>query len=79
MDVMKADMTIDCCGLLCPFPVVETSKAIKQIEVGQVLKMVATDPGSVPDMSAWSRQTGHTLLDSTQDSDRYIFYFQRVK
>ncbi|MEW5989374.1 MAG: sulfurtransferase TusA family protein [Chloroflexota bacterium] len=79
MTTLQADKTLDCSGLLCPLPVIKTSKAIKEIAVGQVLKMIATDPGSPPDMEAWSRQTGHELLDSHQEDSHYIFYFRRVK
>lgn len=78
-DVISADQILDCTGLLCPVPVIKVSKAIKQIEVGQVLKMIATDPGAPPDMEAWSRQTGHELLDSHQEGDKYIFHFRRTK
>jgi tRNA 2-thiouridine synthesizing protein A len=53
MIVLKADKVLDCSGLLCPLPVVKTSKAIKEIELGQVLQMIATDPGAPPDMEAW--------------------------
>lgn len=79
MITLKADKILDCSGLLCPLPVVKTSKAIKEIEIGQVLQMVSTDPGAPPDMEAWSRQTGHTLLDSHEENGKYIFYFRRVK
>jgi tRNA 2-thiouridine synthesizing protein A len=79
MTVLKADKVLDCSGLLCPLPVVKTSKAIKEIAVGQVLQMIATDPGAPPDMEAWSRQTGHELLDSHEENGKYIFHFRRVK
>lgn len=77
--VLKADKTIDCSGKLCPLPVVEVSKGIRTIEIGQVLRIIATDPGSPPDMAAWSRQTGHPLLHSELGDGRFVFYFQRVK
>ncbi len=70
---------LDCAGLLGPLPVIKTSEAIKQIEVGQVLQMIATDPGSPPDMVAWSNLTGNALLDSRQENDQFVFYFQRLK
>lgn len=77
--VIKADKILDCSGLLCPVPVVKTSKAIKEIEVGQVLKMIATDPGAPPDMEAWTKNTGHEMLDSHQEGDKYIFFFRRTR
>ena len=61
MDV-AIDKSIDCKGLLCPLPVVKTRRAIKDMQIGQVLEMIATDPGAVPDMKAWENQTRHELL-----------------
>ncbi len=79
MDVIKEDQVLDCSGMLCPVPVVKTRKAIQSLEVGQILKMIATDPGSPPDMEAWSRQTGNELLRSMQDGGKFIFYIRRTK
>jgi len=79
MDVIKEDQVLDCSGMLCPLPVVKTSKAIKTMELGQILKMVATDPGAPPDMEAWSRQTGNELLRSMQEDGKFIFYIRRAK
>ena len=78
MTTLKVDSELDCSGMLCPLPVVKTSQAIKTIEVGQVLKMISTDPGAPPDMEAWSRQTGHEILESTEEAGVYIFHFQRT-
>jgi tRNA 2-thiouridine synthesizing protein A len=79
MDVLKEDQVLDCSGMLCPMPVVKTSKAIKTLEVGQVLKMIATDPGAPPDMEAWSRQTGNELLRSMQENGKFVFFIKRLK
>jgi tRNA 2-thiouridine synthesizing protein A len=49
------------------------------MEIGQVLKMVSTDPGAPPDMEAWSRQTGNELLRSMQENGKFIFYIRRNK
>ncbi len=68
MDV-KADKVLDCSGLMCPMPVVKTKKAIKELEVGQVLEMISTDSGSIPDMQAWARQTQHELLYAEKEDD----------
>ncbi|MFQ5433250.1 MAG: sulfurtransferase TusA family protein [Anaerolineae bacterium] len=78
-DILSADQVLDCSGMLCPVPVIKTSKAIKQIEVGQVLKMISTDPGAPPDMNAWVKSTGHEMLNSHQEGDKYVFYFRRTK
>lgn len=63
------DSTLDCKGMLCPMPIVKTHKAIKKMEVGQILEMTATDPGSLPDMQAWARQTRHELLLAQEEDD----------
>ena len=77
--VLHEDKVLDCSGLLCPMPVIKTMKSIKELQVGQVLKMIATDPGAPPDMEAWARQTGNEMLDSHKEGDKFIFYFRRKK
>jgi len=76
-DVIKEDQVLDCSGMLCPMPVVKTSKAIKELQSGQILKMIATDPGAPPDMEAWSRQTGNELLRSMTEEGKFIFFFRK--
>lgn len=73
-----ANKELDCSGMLCPMPVIKTAKAIKEIEVGMVLRMIATDPGAPSDMQAWSRQTGHALLASREEGGKYVFYLRRT-
>lgn len=70
---------LDCTGLACPMPILKTNKTISGMEVGQVLKMVATDPGSVPDIDAWTTKTGHKLVSQEQDGDKFIFYIKKTK
>ena len=79
MTTLNANKMLDCAGMLCPLPVIKVAKAIKEIEVGQVLKMVATDPGAPPDMEAWARQTGNEILDQHVEDGKFVFYFKRVK
>ena len=79
MNTVQVDKEVDCSGMLCPMPIVLTTKAIKELEIGQVLKMVATDAGAPPDMKAWSGQTGHELLESNEYDGRYTFYIRRSK
>ncbi|MAB78589.1 MAG: response regulator SirA [Planctomycetes bacterium] len=64
----EPDKFLDCTGLLCPIPVVKTRRALKPMEIGQLLEMIATDPGVVPDMEAWERQTRHEILLSEEQS-----------
>lgn len=73
------DETLDCSGLKCPIPVIKTAEAIKKIEVGQILQVISTDPGTLLDMEAWSRQTGHELVYSRQRDSSFIFYFRRTR
>lgn len=75
---LTAHKVLDCTGLLCPIPVIKTSKAIQEIEVGQILKMIATDPGAPADMEAWAKQTGHELLASDQEDGKFIFFIKRT-
>lgn len=74
---IEADRVLDCTGMLCPMPVIETSQAIKTVEVGQILQMIATDPGAPPDMAAWSNQTGHELVAQAEEDGKYLFWFRR--
>lgn len=71
------DQELDCSGLACPMPILKTKKAVDALQTGQVLKMVATDPGSVPDVEAWTSKTGHKLLGHEKDGNRFIFYIKR--
>ncbi len=77
MDVIKEDQILDCTGLLCPMPIVKTSKVMKELQPGQILKMIATDAGSPPDIEAWSRQTGNELLRSTTVDDKFVFFLKK--
>ncbi len=74
---IKADKTLDLKGLACPMPVVKVSKGIKEIAVGQVLKAVTTDPGSLTDFPAWAKTSGNEILKSEQDGTEINFYIQR--
>jgi tRNA 2-thiouridine synthesizing protein A len=73
------DQTLDCSGLACPMPIIKTKKAIDSLQIGQVLKMISTDPGSVSDMEAWSQKTGHELVGSEQSGGSYTFFIRRAK
>jgi len=66
--------TVDARGLSCPLPIVKTALAIKEIGSGDVIEVLATDPGSTKDFIAWSKTTGHQLVESTVDGKvfRYV-------
>ncbi len=78
MDEFKIDKTLDCTGMLCPMPVVKTKKAMKQMEIGEVLEMISTDAGSMPDMHAWAKQTQHELLDAKDEGDKFRFLIKKT-
>ena len=61
----------------CPIPILKTKKAIDGMASGQVLKMVATDPGSVNDVNAWARRTGNALLDHESAGGEFVFFLRK--
>ena len=69
--------TLDARGLNCPLPILKTKKAIKEIGLGETLKVIATDPGSLKDMDAFCRTTGNELMESGQDGTTYTFVIRR--
>ena len=74
---MHFDKEFDASGLSCPMPIVKTKKALSTMAAGQVLRVVATDPGSVCDMAAFAEETGNPLLSSGQENARYVFFLQK--
>jgi tRNA 2-thiouridine synthesizing protein A len=79
MSEFAPEKTLDAKGLKCPMPVVKTSKEIKSISVGGVLEILATDPGSMADITAWTKSTGNELLKAEKDEGTFKFYVRRVK
>jgi tRNA 2-thiouridine synthesizing protein A len=71
------DQELDCSGMACPMPILKTKKAVDALQTGQVLRMVATDPGSLPDVQAWTAKTGHELLGHEKDGDKFVFFIKR--
>lgn len=68
---------LDARGLNCPLPILRTKKSMNGMEIGQVLKVTATDPGSVKDMEAYAKQTGHEVVDSSDDGGEFTFYIKK--
>ena len=62
-----ADKTLDCKGMVCPMPIVKTSKAIKEMSSGQNLEVLSTDKAFEADIQAWCKQTGNTLSSFSDD------------
>ena len=69
---------VDARGLSCPMPIVKTAQAIKSVESGSLLEVLATDAGSVKDFAAWSRTTGNPLLESSSDAVTYRFLLRKA-
>jgi len=78
MSDLKIVKKLDCSGMLCPMPVIKTKKAITELEVGDILEMISTDPGAIPDMEAWARQTRHDLLESNDEGEKYRFLIRKT-
>ena len=76
---MKADNTLDCVGLYCPMPIANTAKKLKELEVGQVLEVLADDEGIKEDMPAWCRTTGNELLGIEEEAGQYKVYVKKSK
>ena len=74
---MHFDKELDTRGLNCPLPILRTKKSLTDLRSGQVLKVMATDPGSVKDFQAFSRQTGNELLASENVNNEFIFFMKK--
>jgi tRNA 2-thiouridine synthesizing protein A len=75
---MKADKVMDLKGLPCPMPVVKVSKGIKEVDVGQVVEAITTDPGALSDFPAWAKTSGNEILETVQGDGVIKFYIKRA-
>jgi tRNA 2-thiouridine synthesizing protein A len=74
---MNFDKELDARGLNCPLPILRAKKALNDMLSGQVLKIVATDPGSVKDFQAFAKQTGNDLLQQAEAGKEFTFFLKR--
>ena len=74
---IKVDKVMDLKGLPCPMPVVKISKGIKEVQVGQVIEVHTTDPGSLTDFPAWARTSGNEVLETEQENGLIKIYVKR--
>jgi len=74
---MNFDKELDARGLSCPLPILKTKKALNDLTSGQVLKVIATDPGSVKDMEAFAKQTGNPLLSQAAENKDFVFFLKK--
>jgi tRNA 2-thiouridine synthesizing protein A len=71
------DQELDACGLNCPLPILRAKKSLSSLESGQVLRIIATDPGSVKDFEAFAKQTGNELLESSEEAGKFHFLVKK--
>lgn len=71
------DQELDARGLNCPLPILRAKKALNDLSGGQVLRIMATDPGSVKDFEAFAQQTGNELLESTESNGEFHFLLKK--
>jgi len=74
---IKFDRELDARGLNCPLPILRTKKSLNTMDPGQVLKVIATDPGSVRDFQAFSKQTGNQLLRCDECGAEFVFMLRK--
>jgi len=74
---MRADVKLDCFGLLCPMPIIETAKKIKELKVGEILEVLSTDEGIKTDMPAWCKATGQEYLGVEEAKGEYRVYIKK--
>ena len=70
--------TVDAKGLSCPMPIVKTAQAAKAVPTGELIEVLATDPGSVKDFAAWTRSTGNGIVEQTEADGVYRFVIKRA-
>jgi tRNA 2-thiouridine synthesizing protein A len=74
---MNFDKELDARGLNCPLPILKAKKTLSDMTSGQILRIVATDPGSVKDFQAFSKQTGNALLDQSATEKEFTFFLRK--
>ena len=76
-EAMEFQKEVDARGLNCPLPILRTKKALADMQSGEVLKILATDPGATRDFQAFARQTGNELLQHSEHDKVFTFYMRR--
>jgi len=71
------DRELDASGLNCPLPILRAKKSLADMETGQVLHVIATDPGSTKDFEAFAKQTGNELLESREEKGKFLFMMKK--
>ena len=76
-DSIKPTRTIDTSGQCCPVPMIETNRAIKSLQAGEVLEVISTDVGSRMDIPAWCQRTGHELLRAEENGNTFRYFVRK--
>ena len=76
--MQTVDSEVNAVGLNCPLPILKAKKALAGLESGQLLRVLATDPGSVRDFEAFARQARHELMESSEDNGTFIFVMKKA-
>ncbi len=71
------DEELDASGLNCPLPILRAKKTLSKMDSGKVLHIIATDPGSVKDFEAFSKQTGNELMESKEEGGKFLFLIRK--
>ncbi|MHA2379497.1 MAG: sulfurtransferase TusA family protein [Candidatus Thorarchaeota archaeon] len=71
--------TFDASGLRCPMPILKAKKELQEVEVGQILQVIATDIGTKKDFPAFTARTGHEIVEMVEEGDKIIWYIKRTK
>jgi tRNA 2-thiouridine synthesizing protein A len=72
------DQELDASGLNCPLPILRAKKSLAGLSAGQVLHIIATDPGSVKDFEAFAKQTGNELMESKEEGGKFYFLIKKA-
>jgi tRNA 2-thiouridine synthesizing protein A len=75
--IMEYQKELDARGLNCPLPILKAKKALAEMKSGDILRVLATDPGSVRDFQAFARQTGNTLVGQSESGEEFTFFMKR--
>jgi tRNA 2-thiouridine synthesizing protein A len=77
IQMAEFDQELDASGLNCPLPILRAKKTLTGMDAGQVLHVIATDPGSVKDFDAFAKQTGNELMESKEDGGKFHFLIKK--
>ncbi len=75
--MIEFNIEVDAAGLHCPLPLLRLKKALKEMQSGEVVRVLATDPAAHLDFGVYSQQTGHEIIEYIRDDEQQIFYVRK--